>query len=93
MGTAARPAKTSPGSWDAFADADLFVDEVLAELEAVAKDGVRPLRSAPSQYIGSLPEPKRAQLKEHLRRAYESNQPDGPRSFIMVAWACKGIVP
>ena len=92
MGTTARPAKTSPGSWDAFADADLFVDEVLAELEAVAK-GVRPLRSAPSQYIGSLPEPKRAQLKEHLRRAYESNQPDGPRSFIMVAWACKGIVP
>jgi hypothetical protein len=48
MGTAARPAKTSPGSSDAFADADLFVDEVLAELEAVAKDGVRPLRSAPS---------------------------------------------
>ena len=37
MGTTARPAKTSPGSWDAFADADLFVDEVLAELEAVAK--------------------------------------------------------
>jgi hypothetical protein len=32
-------------------------------------------------------------LKEHLRRAYESNLPDGPRSFIMVAWACKGIVP
>jgi hypothetical protein len=93
MGTAARPAKRSPGSWDAFADVDVFVDEVLAELEAVAKDGVRPLRSAPSQYIGSLPEPKCAQLKEHLRRAYESNQPDGPRSFIMVAWACKGIVP
>jgi len=93
MGTAARPAKTSPGSWDAFADVDVFVDKVLAELEAVAKDGVRPLRSAPSQYIGSLPEPKCAQLKEHLRRAYESNQPDGPRSFIMVAWACKGIVP
>lgn len=48
---------------------------------------------APSQYIGSLSEPKRVQLKEHLRRAYESNHPDGPRSFIMVAWACKGIVP
>lgn len=48
---------------------------------------------APSQYISSLLEPKRVQLKEHLRRAYESNLPDGPRSFIMVAWACKGIVP
>jgi hypothetical protein len=47
MGTAVRPAKTSPGSWDAFADVDVFVDEVLTELEAVAKDGVQPLRSGP----------------------------------------------
>ena len=30
MGTAVRPAKTSPGPWDAFADLDVFVDEVLA---------------------------------------------------------------
>ena len=32
MGTAVRPAKTSPGPWDAFADVDVFVDAVLAEL-------------------------------------------------------------
>jgi hypothetical protein len=32
MSTAVRPAKTSPGPWDAFADVDAFVDEVLAEL-------------------------------------------------------------
>ena len=31
MGTAVRTAKTSPVSWDAFADVDAFVDEVLAE--------------------------------------------------------------
>jgi hypothetical protein len=31
MGTAVRPAKTSPGPWDAFGDVDVFVDEVLAE--------------------------------------------------------------
>jgi hypothetical protein len=31
MGAAIRPAKTSPGPWDAFADVDVFVDEVLAE--------------------------------------------------------------
>jgi hypothetical protein len=37
MGTAVRPAKTSPGPWDAFADVDAFVDEVLAELKAMAK--------------------------------------------------------
>src|SRR3954470_8172450 len=47
MGTAVRPAKTSPGPWDAFADVDAFVDEVLAELEAMAKDGSRPVRSGP----------------------------------------------
>jgi hypothetical protein len=44
---AVRPAKTSPGPWDAFADVDVFVDEVLAELTAMAKDGVRPMRSGP----------------------------------------------
>src|ERR1700730_2513846 len=44
MGTAVRPAKTSPGPWNAFADVDVFVDEVLAELAAMAKDGVRPIR-------------------------------------------------
>ena len=47
MGTAVRPAKTSPGPWDAFADVDVFVDAVLAELEAMATDGTRPLRSGP----------------------------------------------
>jgi hypothetical protein len=33
MSTAVRPAKRSPGPWDAFADVDGFVDEVLAELD------------------------------------------------------------
>jgi transposase len=47
MGTAVRPAKTSSGPWDAFADVDVFVDEVLAELTAMARDGTRPQRSAP----------------------------------------------
>jgi Transposase DDE domain len=47
MGTAVRPAKTSPGPRDAFADVDAFVDDVLAELAAMAKDGSRPIRSGP----------------------------------------------
>src|SRR3954467_9643013 len=47
MGTAVRPAKTSPGSWDAFADVDIFVDAVLAELAAMASDGARPQRPGP----------------------------------------------
>jgi hypothetical protein len=47
MGTGVRPAKTSPGPWDAFADVDVFVDEVLAELAVMARDGTRPQRSGP----------------------------------------------
>ena len=47
MGAAVRPAMTSPGPSDAFADADVFVDDVLAELTAMARDGTRPQRSAP----------------------------------------------
>lgn len=46
----------------------------------------------PGQYVTGLPEPARDRLKTHLRRAYESNRPDGPRSFAAVAWACRGIV-
>src|SRR4051794_41813085 len=47
MSTAVRPAKTSPGSWDAFADVDIFVDAVLAELTAMVSDGTRPQRPGP----------------------------------------------
>src|SRR3954449_8537452 len=47
MGTAFRPAKTSPASWDAFSDVEAFVDAVLAELAAMAADGTRPTRSGP----------------------------------------------
>src|SRR3712207_4801351 len=47
MGSAVRTAKTSPASWDAFADVDSFVDEVRTELAALAADGTRPLRSGP----------------------------------------------
>src|SRR3954469_13225265 len=48
MGTAVRPAKTSPAPWDAFADVEAFVDAVLAELKAMAEDGSRPMRSGPN---------------------------------------------
>src|SRR4051794_30226893 len=47
MGTAFRPAKTSPASWDAFSDVNAFVDAVLAELAALAADGTQPTRSGP----------------------------------------------
>src|SRR4051794_22588763 len=40
--------KCGLGPWAAFADVDAFVDEVLVELEAMAKDGSRPVRWGPN---------------------------------------------
>jgi hypothetical protein len=45
------------------------------------------------QYVTKLTEPARTLLQEHMRRAYLANRPDGPRSFVSVAWACRGTVP
>lgn len=45
------------------------------------------------KYVGSLDEGMRAKLDAAIRAAYEAGQPDGPRSFAAVAWACRGIVP
>lgn len=43
--------------------------------------------------VVSLPDVRRAVLREHMLRAYLANRPDGPRSFASVAWACRGTVP
>lgn len=45
------------------------------------------------QYVVRLTAEKREVLKEHLCRAYIANRPDGPRSMVAVAWACRGTVP
>ena len=45
------------------------------------------------QYVVGLTAEKREILKEHLRRAYIANRPDGPRSMAAIAWACRGTVP
>ena len=47
----------------------------------------------PGQFIANLSEATRAKLAEHVRRGYLCGQPDGPRSFACVAWACRGTVP
>ncbi len=44
-------------------------------------------------YVASLPNAKRSRLEEQLRLAYEAGGPDGPRSFLAAAWACRGVVP
>jgi transposase len=45
MGSAVRPASSAPASWDAFADVDAVVDEVVTELAAMTADGTRTTRA------------------------------------------------
>ena len=44
------------------------------------------------KYVAELPDPARETLRQHVRRAYVGNRPDGPRSMACVAWACRGTV-
>jgi len=47
---------------------------------------------SPGQFVASLSDGTRTALTEHVRRGYLCSQPDGPRSFACVAWACRGTV-
>src|ERR1700730_14072834 len=46
-----------------------------------------------STLIAGLSDKITAALTDHLRKAYLSGRPDGPRSFACVAWACRGTTP
>ena len=45
------------------------------------------------KYVSALGGLRREKANEAVRAAYEAGQPDGPRSFAAVAWACRGVVP
>jgi ubiquinone/menaquinone biosynthesis C-methylase UbiE len=45
------------------------------------------------KYVAALPEERRRALEQAVRAAYEGGEPDGARSFIAAAWACRGTVP
>ncbi|MBB3019533.1 ubiquinone/menaquinone biosynthesis C-methylase UbiE [Microvirga lupini] len=45
------------------------------------------------KFVAGLDPARRAEADEAVRAAYEAGQPDGPRSFVAVAWACRGTVP
>lgn len=47
----------------------------------------------PGQFVASLSDAARTMLREHVRRGFLSNRPDGPRSFATTAFACRGTVP
>lgn len=44
-------------------------------------------------YMATLDTAERMRTDVAVRDAYEAGQPDGPRSFANVAWACRGTVP
>lgn len=45
------------------------------------------------KYVAGLDPARRAEADEAVGAAYRAGQPDGPRSFAAVAWACRGTVP
>jgi hypothetical protein len=60
MRTVVKPAKTSPASWDASTNMDVFVDAVLAKLVAMEAGGTQPTRS------GSRPPLTEAALRKAI---------------------------
>lgn len=45
------------------------------------------------KFVAGMPAQDREKAEVAVRAAYEGGQPDGPRSFAAVAWACRGVVP
>jgi ubiquinone/menaquinone biosynthesis C-methylase UbiE len=45
------------------------------------------------KYVADLEPSLQVKLQAAVRDAYEAGRPDGPRSFVAVAWACRGTVP
>lgn len=44
-------------------------------------------------FLADLPGQTRARVEDSVRAAYLCNRPDGPRSFVSVACAVRGVVP
>ncbi|GAU85424.1 class I SAM-dependent methyltransferase [Bosea sp. BIWAKO-01] len=45
------------------------------------------------KYVAGLDPTSRSIASEAVKAAYQAGEPDGPRSFAAVAWACRGVVP
>ncbi len=46
-----------------------------------------------AEFLAAQPAGVAERVQAGVRQAYLSDQPDGPRSFVSVAWAVKGTVP
>lgn len=45
------------------------------------------------KFMSTLDATERTRIDIAVRAAYEAGKADGPRSFVSVAWACRGTVP
>ncbi|KSV89732.1 class I SAM-dependent methyltransferase [Sinorhizobium sp. GL28] len=46
-----------------------------------------------AEYVATLDKQARTRLRDAVRFAYLDGEVDGPRSYVAVAWAVKGVVP
>jgi SAM-dependent methyltransferase len=92
---------TGPGeiaaAWQAAGLEDVAETSLLIRMEFTSFDdywGPFEAGEGPhGKYVAGLPDSARATLRQHVRRAYIGDRPDGQRSMACVAWACRGIVP
>ncbi len=84
-------------AWRAAGLQDVVASDLMFRMDYAGFDDYwAPLEAGdgpPGQYIMSLTPDARATLKDHVRRAYVSNRPDGVRSFVAVALGCRGTKP
>jgi len=91
---------TRPGelahAWTGFGLRDVVQDQVTIRIDFDSFDDYwRPFlgKTGPAgTYVAGLTETQREALMSRLRAAYESGDPDGPRSFAATAWVCRGLV-
>ncbi|MBX4975186.1 class I SAM-dependent methyltransferase [Rhizobium lentis] len=82
-----------------------FIDQGLADVEETSllirmdyrsfDDYWQPIAAGEGplgKYVAGLETTKRTAVDAAVRAAYEAGEPDGPRSFASVAWACRGRV-
>ncbi len=92
---------TRPGelahAWIGFGLRNVVQDHVTIRIDFDSFDDYwRPFlgKTGPAgTYVAGLTETRRESLMSRLRAAYESGDPDGPRSFAATAWVCRGSVP
>jgi SAM-dependent methyltransferase len=91
---------TRPGelaqAWTGFGLRDVVQDQVTIRVDFDSFDDYwRPFlgKTGPAgAYIAGLAATRLDALMARLRAAYESGDPDGPRSFTATAWVCRGRV-